>query len=80
MRCLLDIGSLTVPIDIPSRSLRECELTSLREIYLRIPGEKPQPPDLTKIFPAGAERAAKPVAALPDSPGQVARPVTAPAA
>jgi hypothetical protein len=43
-----------------------------------VPGEKPQPPDLTKIFPAGAERAAKPVAALPDSPGQVTRPVTAP--
>jgi hypothetical protein len=42
-----------------------------------VPGEKAQPPDLSKIFPAGAERAAEPAAALPDSPGQVARPDTA---
>jgi hypothetical protein len=43
-----------------------------------VPGETPHPPDLAKIFPAGAERAAEPVAALPDSPNQVAQPVTAP--
>jgi hypothetical protein len=42
-----------------------------------VPDEKPKAPDLAKIFPAGAERAAEP-AALPDLPGRVASPATAP--
>ncbi len=42
MRCLLDIGSLTVPIDIPSRCLRARELKNLGEIRLRVPGAVPQ--------------------------------------
>ena len=50
MRCLLDIGSLTVPIDIPSQCLRGSELESLREIYLRIPGEVPQPVSETRAL------------------------------
>ena len=40
-----------------------------------VPGEKPQTPDLTKIFPAGAERAARPVADLPSPPRRGAPPV-----
>ena len=40
-----------------------------------VPGEKPQTPDLTKIFPAGADRAARPVADLPSPPGRGAAPV-----
>ncbi len=48
-----------------------------RRVEPFVPGEKPQPPDLAKIFPAGAERAAQPVAGLPDSPGRVAPPVSA---
>jgi hypothetical protein len=40
-----------------------------------IPGEKPQAPDLSKIFPAGAERAARAVADLPSAPGRGAAPV-----
>lgn len=40
-----------------------------------VPGEKPQTPDLTKIFPAGADRAARPVADLPSPPGRGAPPV-----
>jgi hypothetical protein len=45
-----------------------------------VPGEKPQTPDLTKIFPAGADRAARPVANLPLRPGRGAPPVEQPAA
>ena len=40
-----------------------------------VPGEKPQTPDLTKIFPAGADRAARPVADLPAPPRRGAAPV-----
>jgi len=46
-----------------------------RRIEPFVPGEKPQPPDLAKIFPAGAERAAEPDAAMPASPGRGAPPV-----
>jgi len=34
-----------------------------------VPGEQPKTPDLTKIFPEGAERAAEPVAEMPPSRG-----------
>lgn len=40
-----------------------------------VPGETPQTPDLAKIFPAGADRAARPAADLPSAPGRAAPPV-----
>ncbi|MCH8891030.1 MAG: hypothetical protein IH827_08135, partial [Myxococcales bacterium] len=46
-----------------------------RRVEPFVPGEKPQTPDLTKIFPAGADRAARPVADLPLQPGRGAPPV-----
>jgi len=39
-----------------------------------VPGEKPQTPELTKIFPAGADRAARPAAGLGSMPGRAAPP------
>ena len=49
-----------------------------------MPGEQPEQPDLSKIFPAGAERAAAreggPAPALPPPPGRGAPPVSASAA
>lgn len=41
-----------------------------RNIEPFVPGETPMAPDLSAIFPAGAERAAKPSAGLPPLPGQ----------
>ncbi len=41
-----------------------------RNIEPFVPGETPTEPDLSAIFPAGAERAAKPSAGLPPLPGQ----------
>jgi hypothetical protein len=49
-----------------------------RRIEPFVPGEKPQAPDLAKIFPAGAERAAGPAAEMPAPPGRGAPPVAAP--
>jgi len=46
-----------------------------RRVEPFVPGEKPQTPDLTKIFPAGADRAARPAADLPTPPGRAAAPV-----
>jgi hypothetical protein len=39
-----------------------------------VPGEKPQTPELTKIFPAGADRAARPADGLRSMPGRAAPP------
>jgi cytochrome c-type biogenesis protein CcmH len=43
-----------------------------------VPGEEPQPPDLAKIFPAGAERTAAPVSQAAPTPsgGRGAAPVS----
>jgi hypothetical protein len=46
-----------------------------RRVEAFVPGEKPQTPDLAKIFPAGADRAASPEAVLPGAPGRGAAPV-----
>ena len=46
-----------------------------RRVEPFVPGEKPQTPELTKIFPAGADRAARPAARLPSPPGRGAPPV-----
>ena len=46
-----------------------------RRVEPFVPGEKPQTPELTKIFPAGADRAARPVGDLPLQPGRGAPPV-----
>ncbi len=46
-----------------------------RRVEPFVPGEKPQTPDLAKIFPAGADRAARPAADLPTPPGRAAAPV-----
>lgn len=43
-----------------------------RNIEPFVPGENPKEPDLSEIFPAGAERAARPSAGLPPAPGQLA--------
>jgi hypothetical protein len=51
-----------------------------RRVEPFVPGEKPQTPELTKIFPAGADRAARPVASLPLQRGRGAPPVEEPAA
>lgn len=52
-----------------------------RKIEAFVPGETPQEPDLSEIFPAGAERAARPSAGLPPAPSQRgAAPVAAAAA
>lgn len=48
-----------------------------RRIEPFVPGEKPQQPDLAKIFPAGAERADEPIAELPPAPGRRAAPTLA---
>ena len=49
-----------------------------RRIEPFVPGELPREPDLSEIFPAGAERAARPSAGLPPPPGQsAAAPVAA---
>ena len=48
-----------------------------RRVEPFVPGEKPQTPELTKIFPAGADRAARPAAGLPLPPGRGAPPVEA---
>lgn len=40
-----------------------------RRVEPFVPGEKPEQPDLAKIFPAGAERADEPMAELPPAPG-----------
>jgi hypothetical protein len=48
-----------------------------RRVEPFVPGEKPQTPDLTKIFPEGAERAAQPVADMPPRSGRGAAPVAA---
>jgi len=40
-----------------------------RRVEPFVPGEQPQTPDLTKIFPEGAERAAEPVAEMPPRRG-----------
>jgi hypothetical protein len=39
-----------------------------------VPGEEAQTPDLAKIFPAGADRAAQPAAGMPSMPGRGAPP------
>ncbi len=41
-----------------------------RRVEPFVPGEKAQTPDLAKIFPAGAERAAQPAAGMPSTPGR----------
>jgi len=46
-----------------------------RRVESFVPGEKPQTPDLAKIFPEGADRAARPVAEMPPRPGRGAAPV-----
>jgi len=46
-----------------------------RRVEPFVPGEKPQTPDLTKIFPAGADLADRPAADLPSRPGRGAPPV-----
>ncbi len=46
-----------------------------RRVESFAPGEKPQTPDLSKIFPAGADRAAQPAAQMPLAPGRGAPPV-----
>jgi hypothetical protein len=45
-----------------------------RRVEPFVPGEKAQTPDLAKIFPAGADRAARPDAGLPLKPGRSAQP------
>jgi hypothetical protein len=45
-----------------------------RRVESFAPGEKPQTPELTKIFPAGADRAARPAAGLGSMPGRAAPP------
>jgi len=45
-----------------------------RRVESFVPGEKPQTPELTKIFPAGADRAARPAAGLGSMPGRSAPP------
>jgi hypothetical protein len=45
-----------------------------RRVESFVPGEKPQTPELTKIFPAGADRAARPAAGLGSMPGSAAPP------
>ena len=45
-----------------------------RRVEPFVPGEKAQTPDLAKIFPAGADRAARPAAALPSMPRRGAPP------
>jgi len=47
-----------------------------RRVEPFVPGEKPQTPDLTKIFPEGAERAERTAAELPSRSGRGAAPVT----
>jgi hypothetical protein len=47
-----------------------------RRVESFVPGEEPQTPELTKIFPAGADRAARPAAGLGSMPGRAAPPVT----
>jgi len=46
-----------------------------RRVESFVPGEKPQTPDLAKIFPEGADRAARPAAAMPSRTGRGAAPV-----
>jgi cytochrome c-type biogenesis protein CcmH len=46
-----------------------------RRVESFVPGEKPQTPDLAKIFPEGADRAARPDAEMPSRPGRGAAPV-----
>jgi hypothetical protein len=45
-----------------------------RRVESFVPGEKPQTPELAKIFPAGADRAARPAAGLGSMPGGAAQP------
>jgi hypothetical protein len=45
-----------------------------RRVESFAPGEKPQTPELTKIFPAGADRAARPAAGMASMPGGAASP------
>ena len=45
-----------------------------RRVESFVPGEKPQTPELAKIFPAGADRAARPAAGLRSMPGRAAPP------
>jgi hypothetical protein len=51
-----------------------------RNIEPFVPGEKSVEPDLSQIFPAGAERAARPSPGLPPPPGQLSSAPAAPAA
>jgi hypothetical protein len=44
-----------------------------RRVEPFVPGEKPQTPELAKIFPAGADRAARPAAGQPSMSGGAAR-------
>jgi hypothetical protein len=46
-----------------------------RRVEPFVPGEKAQAPDLTKIFPAGADRSAEPAAGMPSAGGRGAAPV-----
>jgi hypothetical protein len=46
-----------------------------RRVESFVPGEKPQTPDLAKIFPEGADRAARPGAEMPARPSRGAAPV-----
>ncbi|MFV1978103.1 MAG: hypothetical protein ACC649_01995, partial [Myxococcota bacterium] len=43
-----------------------------RRVESFVPGEKPQTPELAKIFPAGADRAARPAAGQRSMPGGAA--------
>lgn len=47
-----------------------CALGCDRNIEPFVPGEEPEQPDLSKIFPAGAERSAEGELALPEAPGR----------
>jgi len=51
-----------------------------RRVEPFVPGERPATPDLAKIFPAGAERAQQPSAAMPSASGRGAPPVSEQAA
>ncbi|HXV36110.1 MAG TPA: hypothetical protein VEC18_03110 [Myxococcota bacterium] len=51
-----------------------------RRVEPFVPGEEPQAPDLSKIFPAGMDRAERPMPDLPSAPGRGAPPAEEPGA
>jgi hypothetical protein len=68
------------PIAIALLALQMASSACDRNTEAFVPGEAPSEPDLSEIFPEGAERAAKPSAGLPPPPGQRASAPIAPAA